>query len=500
MVVPIILGVAVAVLAIGWLITWYRQPPTDENETVRNIFERIEREKREKLKEEERLADIQRRRERLAKEKERMNQELAVERMKVTRLDTWKLKTEEDRVMAEREKILREEKQKLHDAQEEMKERERELEDEVRQAKELAETERLARQQIENGLQPIKWPTKEEFERGRDLIQYDKANLHFAIVGKSGSGKSSLINAFLNLSSGKPGAAATGVTETTSTIGRYPDPGHEAPRPWTVWYDVPGAGTQNVSAWQYFINQGLFVFDVILIAIGDRFEETDIQLLKDCYRFKIPALIVRSKADMHIDNLMKEEGGWGGRADAQCYQRCRDTFITQSKKMVRTELAKAGLDNQEVYLVSSYVLRHVYNSSLNDSEDGLPSEMINEQTLIRALMWLTIQRRGGDDRALQAAIELAIRGVRTNSSQHVPPDNPTDRRISCRVRWRETPHKLCGISAAACKQPQARPGISSKAQVVEWEASVLAPCQIIRRSNRRSRYISSFLLISRTIV
>lgn len=446
MVFPIIL-VPVAIFAVGWLITRYRLPPIGQNETVRKIWERIEIDMREKVKEMERQADIRRRRESLARQKERMNQEMAEERSKMTRLDTWKLKTEGDRAMAEREQILREKMQKLQDAQEGMQERERELEEEVRQAKVVAETERVARQQMENGLQPIKWPTKEDFERGRDLIQYDKANLHFAIVGKSGSGKSSLINAFLNLRSGQPGAAATGVTETTSTITRYPDPGHEAPRPWTVWYDVPGAGTQNVSAWQYFINQGLFVFDVILIAIGDRFEETDIQLLKDCHRFKIPALIVRSKADMHIDNLIKEEAGLRGRVDAQCDQRCREIFVTQSKKMVRTELVKAGLDYQEVYLVSSFVLRGVYNSSLNGSEDGLPAEIIDEQTLIRALMWLTIKRRGGDDLALQAAVELMMSGVRTHSSQDVPPDDPTNSGTSSRVTWRETPHKLCGIWA-----------------------------------------------------
>lgn len=74
--------------------------------------------------------------------------------------------------------------------------------------------------------------------------------------------------------------------------------------------------TQNISASQYFINQGLFVFNVIMITIGDRFEETDIQLRRDCHRFQIPVLIVRSKADMHINNLAKgEDDGCGELAD-----------------------------------------------------------------------------------------------------------------------------------------------------------------------------------------
>lgn len=317
--------------------------------------------------------------------------------------------------VAEREKELQRENQRMRNLEEEMKvmkAKERLLEEEMKTAREEAEKERALRHEMENGRQPITWPTQEEFDRGRERIQYNKKNLHFAIVGKSGSGKSSLINGFLDRSSNQSGAAATGVTETTSTIGRYPDPGKQAPRPWTVWYDVPGAGTQNVSAWQYFINQGLFVFDIIFITIGDRFEETDIQLLRDCHRFKIPALIVRSKADMHIDNLVKEKGGWGQHIDQQTYEQCRKTFITASRQMVRNELQKAGLDEQEVYLVSSYTLRAVYNRALEGSEDNLPFNMIDEKKLVQAIMFLTIQRRCGNDPLLRTGIEALLRGVR----------------------------------------------------------------------------------------
>jgi hypothetical protein len=151
-----------------------------------------------------------------------------------------------------------------------------------------------------------------------------------------------------------------------------------------VWYDVPGAGTQDVPARQYFINYGLFLFDVILIAIGDRFEETDVQLLRDCSRFKIPTLIVRSKADMHIENLIKEQRGQqrGATPTPEAYQRCRDKFVTESRQMVRDELAKAKLPDQEVYLVSSYDLREVYNKSLDSLVSNLPAGMIDEKTLI----------------------------------------------------------------------------------------------------------------------
>lgn len=425
MVVPIILGVVIAVLAIGWLISWYRQPPKEENPTVLRIEKRLQdeearrekkkQEKREKeRKEEERKLALQAlREEQVSLKAEREKSKEQAELAERKRVEGKKMEgdAKEAEWKVEREKEL----QRLRDLEEEMKamkEKERQLEEETKAAKEEAEKERAARREMENGRQPTKWPTRKEFEDGRKLIQYNKKNLHFAIVGKSGSGKSSLINGFLNRTSNQSGAAATGVTETTSTIGRYPDPGEQAPRPWTVWYDVPGAGTQNVSAWQYFINQGLFVFDIILIAIGDRFEETDIQLLKDCNRFNIPALIVRSKADMHIDNLVKEEGGWGESVDRQTYKRCRKTFITDSRQMVRNELRKAGLDEQEVYLVSSYTLRAVYNRALEGSEDNLPFNMIDEKKLVQAIMFLTIQRRRGNDPLFRRGMETMMRGVR----------------------------------------------------------------------------------------
>lgn len=407
-------------LAIEWLLSWFRKAPAGANETVREIERRAIMDK--PIGEAELLAEIRAGLEKAAAERKTAETkliELAAERDRQKKVRK-KLKQaaeaieKRERLMVEhkqREQQVEDQKKRLLEEEREVKERERILQ-EKQHMQELLEQERAARERAENGFQPIKWPTGEELQRARHLIQYNEAHLHFAIVGRSGTGKSSLINAFLDRKSGDPGAAATGVTETTSMVTRYPDPGEQPPRPWTMWYDVPGAGTQNIPAWQYFINQGLFVFDLILIAIGDRFEETDIQLLRDCHRFKIPSFIVRSKADMHIDNMMKEENPDRGlMINLESYWRCRERFIRQSQQMIRTELANAELPEQAVYLVSSYILRTVYNRSLCGLESGLPEEMIDEMELVRGLMVAAIQRRGGNDRAFQTALDVAMRGV-----------------------------------------------------------------------------------------
>ena len=89
--------------------------------------------------------------------------------------------------------------------------------------------------------------------------------MHLAICGSSGAGKSSLINAFRGFANHAAGAAPAGVVETTTAINRYPDTRAEFPHSHFVWFDVPGAGTLNIPGWQYFNNQGLFIFDVIVL-------------------------------------------------------------------------------------------------------------------------------------------------------------------------------------------------------------------------------------------
>ena len=115
------------------------------------------------------------------------------------------------------------------------------------------------------GIQPEVWPSEEEFNLARTRIEYNSQKVHLAICGSSGAGKSSLINAFRGFANHDPEAAPAGGVETTVAIDRYPDARAEFPYSQFVWFDVPGAGTLNIPSWQYFNNQGLFIFDVIIL-------------------------------------------------------------------------------------------------------------------------------------------------------------------------------------------------------------------------------------------
>jgi chemotaxis protein histidine kinase CheA len=215
-----------------------------------------------------------------------------------------------------------------------------------------------AERKWKQGIQPVVWPTREEFDAVKKSRQYTEGLFHFAVAGAAGSGKSSLINALRGLRDSDRGAAATGIVETTAVVTRYPDPNRKNP---FVWYDIPGAGTLAIRDWEYFNKQGLYIFDCIIVLFDNRFTMTDIAILRNCKRFNIPCYIVRSKAEQHITNLMKtkpeydsddEDGPDAATRRANLFAAAREQYVIQTRQSVERNLEQAELAPHRVYLVS----------------------------------------------------------------------------------------------------------------------------------------------------
>ncbi|KAH7881437.1 interferon-inducible GTPase-domain-containing protein, partial [Lentinula edodes] len=260
--------------------------------------------------------------------------------------------------------------------------------------KELARAHRREAQLAD--LQPVHEPTRAEHEQTKNDRQYIEGRLHLAIAGMAGSGKSSLINAFRGVSKGTASAAATGVVETTRTIGRYEDPHPDRSK--FVWYDIPGAGTANVSHTNYFIKQGLYIFDAIIVLFDSRFVDADITILENCKKFNIPAFIVRSKSDEHIkaiaDEMREELDEDESEDEDDIRSKDRETrrtridadakeeYISVTRQNVRENLQRAGLDDeQRIYLISRRTLLRIVRG-----KQVAQTKLIDEYELIKDVM------------------------------------------------------------------------------------------------------------------
>ena len=241
----------------------------------------------------------------------------------------------------------------------------------------------VAENNLREGVRPIVWPTLEELSAAKERLGYEEGLFHFAIAGIAGSGKSSLANAVRGLRNSDEGAAPTGVVETTSAVGRFPDPDPKHP---FVWYDVPGAGTLAVPDWQYFTDQGLYIFDCIIVLFDTRLTATDVAILRNAARFDIPTYIVRSKALQHIRNLamdMPDADGDDSEDDTgtspAALQRAREAYVRETRVSIAQNLDAAKLRQQRVYLVDKDTLVKVV-------KDKPVKDPIDELELLRDLL------------------------------------------------------------------------------------------------------------------
>ncbi|KZT00057.1 P-loop containing nucleoside triphosphate hydrolase protein [Laetiporus sulphureus 93-53] len=306
-------------------------------------------------------------------------------------------KTEEERKKAEEDKKAAE--QAKRRAEEATKKAEEDKAAAEEQARLLNEQIREIQKGIAEGIKPIISPTLEEILETKARIEYKDGIFHFAVAGVSGSGKSSLINALRGVKNRKRGAAPAGVTETTKTITRYPDPDRRNP---FAWYDVPGAGTLEIPDFIYFKAQGLYAFDCIIVVLNDRFTDTDIAILRNCARFNIPSYIVRSKSLNHIDNLVDDMPSDDDEDDdedddsedeatedkAAKWAMARAQYERVSRKSVADNLKKAGLAEQRLYLVDKRTMIRV-----RKGRRLAEAKVIDEVDLLKDLLTGAYSRR-----------------------------------------------------------------------------------------------------------
>ena len=70
--------------------------------------------------------------------------------------------------------------------------------------------------------------------------------------------------------------APTGASEVTLQRRRYTDPLHDG----FIWYDTPGAGTQRVTAYNYYYDQQLYAYDLVILVHDSTLTQVSIMRLR----------------------------------------------------------------------------------------------------------------------------------------------------------------------------------------------------------------------------
>lgn len=129
----------------------------------------------------------------------------------------------------------------------------------------------------------------------KDLESHKNTKIKCGIIGRSGTGKSSLINAI----AGKE-VAKTGPTETTMNVGKPIENGG------LLFYDLPGCSTSNFPKESYIKELNIAEFDCVILVTADRFYEDDLFLIQELLNIKMPVYLVRTKLDFSIDRELRK--------------------------------------------------------------------------------------------------------------------------------------------------------------------------------------------------
>ncbi|XP_067153145.1 interferon-inducible GTPase 5-like [Apteryx mantelli] len=211
------------------------------------------------------------------------------------------------------------------------------------------------------------------------LANEEQIQLHIAVTGESGSGKSSFINAMRGLQDHEEGAAETGVTETTMECSPYPHPQHSHV---TFWH-LPGIGTPDFRPATYLKEVHFDRYDFFIIISSSRFTYNAATLAEAIQAQGKHFYFVRSKVDQDVSNerrLYDEEGvlkAKGKKATETRSQRYDEMAVLASiRQDCERKLARLGIRSPQVFLVcrDDFSMKYDGPRLLQTFLDDLPSE------------------------------------------------------------------------------------------------------------------------------
>jgi len=175
-------------------------------------------------------------------------------------------------------------------------------------------------------------------KRKRD--KWKQIPLNVAVIGNSGVGKSSFINAIRRLTADDEGAAKVGVKETTVAIQEYFHPSN----PLLKFWDLPGMGTDRFPRQTYLSDIQVERFDFFLLITADRFTENDTWLGKEFRKRNKKYSFMRTKVGADISNNEK----------AHPSTHNEDDVLRDIRESTQEHLQENGCDDVPMFLIDSY--------------------------------------------------------------------------------------------------------------------------------------------------
>ncbi|KAF8851659.1 hypothetical protein BDZ45DRAFT_660306 [Acephala macrosclerotiorum] len=244
-------------------------------------------------------------------------------------------------------------------AREKAEEEAREAEEAAEKAKRLHEREQEAR---ELGIPPERDITEDNIRDAKKEARWVEGCIHVAVIGNQNVGKSSLVNACRGLTDEDNNAAPVSECQMIAPERRYPDQRH----PRFIWYDIPGAGTEHVKDWQYYHDQKLFIYDIVILANHSTLTVSDLRILKICDYRNQKCIVVRTKTDGHIYNRTGRKGISEAEAGRQYIAEARRDSEETRKKASEAKGPKSLGRGWFEYLVSSRVVYRLVNGLAMD--------------------------------------------------------------------------------------------------------------------------------------
>jgi len=175
-------------------------------------------------------------------------------------------------------------------------------------------------------------------ERKRD--EWKTVPLKVAVIGSSGVGKSSFINAIRRLTADDEGAAEVGVKETTSDIESYSHPSN----PLLTFWDLPGVGTNKFPRATYLADIDVDSYDFFLLITATRFTENDTWLGNEFRERNKKYFFVRTKIAVDLSSNKKAHPRTHNEEDV----------MREIRESTEQHLKDSGCEDVPVFLIDSY--------------------------------------------------------------------------------------------------------------------------------------------------